>query len=114
MYYSLLFVSERYLGLIGAVKQYDILSCAWGAGEDLDCLELDWRLEQQAEAHTLELNHKHGVLFCAQSEFFLTTILSQRRVLCGEGFFYLGLGWPPALKQHAAACIVLLLLVEAL
>ena len=61
------------------------------------------------EAHTLELNHKFRVLFCAQSGFFLTTILSLRRVLCGE----VGLGWPPALKQHAVACRVLLLQVEA-
>ena len=31
MYYPLLFVSERYLGLIGAVNQYNIWSCVWGS-----------------------------------------------------------------------------------
>lgn len=86
--------------------------------QDLDWLELDWQLEynKRKPIATLELtwiNHKLRVLFRAQSGFFLTIILSLKRGLCGEVFFYLGLGWPPALKQHAITCIVLLLQVKA-
>ena len=53
----------------------------------------------------------NGVFFCVG--FFLTTVFPQKvGFLCGE-VFYLGYGWPPALKPHQVhlfcSCLIILL-----